>query len=158
MEWIVGLVFLILLFRYPGCMVALLAVAGLGGWLAWHLLVTVPQEREEREQRIAEERAAKVRVQVAYERKACPQKRWPIWVEILNGADRTAERIEWKVEATAPGRSTELVGWMEPWGSDSLLPPGAALGLCFELPAELKGRRDLANLRYRASGVRVWFR
>lgn len=158
MEWLALLLFLFLLFRFPGCMVPLLVVAGLVGWLAWHLLFAMPREREERERRIAQVRREKVRLVLTYDRSRCPEKGWPLHARIVNGADLTVERMHWKVDAFVPGHSTDLAGWSEPVVTDSILPPGAQQDLCIGLPPSLTGRRDLARLQYSASDVEVGFR
>jgi len=66
--------------------------------------------------------------------KTC-DKDFPIYVKILNGSDRTIEKVSFDLVARYPGRSTNVAGFHY-YSDDHVLKPLTGFGSCWKAPLD----------------------
>jgi hypothetical protein len=67
----------------------------------------------------------------------CPDKNYPIGVDIENHSGLTMGWVDFRIAARHPGRSTDLTvsGSGLVWYTDDhIIPPGSRIDLCFKIP------------------------
>ena len=135
MAWVVGIgIFLFLLFAFPRSMGALIVLCGLaiGGFLLWQKL-----EIDNR----ARERAA-ISITVSYDLERCSSD-FPLFIEIVNGSDRTLEAVSFGIEGRRTGYSEPLYdsGYLG-YSSDRIIASNDGWANCWTLPRQAYGASD----------------
>ena len=133
-------IFAFALFKYPRPTLYVLGgLIGIGaaGWFYFTILETHKKQKE-----------AKVQVTAAYDLDHCKSQYFPIRVIILNNSESTVTKTEWRLEAFAPSRSSNLVKYAY-LSSDRILKPHQTITLCYQVP-DLSEKVDPATLEWSA--------
>ena len=150
MIWAIVLLALLALFiREPGCGLIVLVLFALVCAGVWYFAFKVPADQRERQEALDSVAVAQVRLGVRYDRDSCPDKGYPLRVEVRNGSDRSLGSVHWTMEATEPGHSTDL-GESSDFSMDVILTPGTRWIACYGLPGPVARRRDAGRLLYTA--------
>lgn len=132
MAWVIGIgIFLFLLFSFPRAMGGLIAICGLaiGGFFLWGKLEG---------DRIAREIAA-ISITVTYDLGRCSPE-YPLFVAILNGSNRTLEKVSFELEGHRSGYSEPLYGRSySSYSSDRIIASGDGWASCWALPEQAYG-------------------
>jgi hypothetical protein len=153
MGWIIGIIIIIasiyFLFRFPKQTFILIGVfIGICLLIGYFLIYVPEQKRKAIEDSVS--------IILTYDSKFCGME-YPLYVEIVNGSNKTIERVTWYLNAYIPGYSTDLSGYNNDYSNDKILKPTEKWSTCYKLPSTLDTQGlSASNLKYEVSMKNVY--